>query len=108
MGLVFVFFILSGKDASCSYFPNARVLKNIRSKPFVYSDKAKEAIVAKVLDTADVRVILTKGDVDFDRSNIKQDGGKLYTIEGVDAKEQPVTLEVINYDERVVLKDIIK
>lgn len=108
MGLVFVFFILNGKDASCSYFPNARVLKNLRSKPFVYSEIAKQKIAEKYLDTADIRNILTRGDVDFDQSNIKEDHGKRYIILGRNSKNQPVTLKIINYDEKAVLKDIIK
>ena len=45
IGLVFLFFILNGKETSCSYFPNARVLKDLRSKPFHYSDVAKEKLI---------------------------------------------------------------
>ena len=34
LGIFFLVILLNGKDTSCSYFPNARVLKNIRSKSF--------------------------------------------------------------------------
>jgi len=108
LGLVFLFFILSGKDTSCSYFPNARVLKDIRTKPFHYSDEAMQTLTEKWVDTADIRKILTYGDVDFDKSNIVVKGGKLYTIEGKTAKNQPIILEVINYSDKALLKTIKK
>ena len=82
IGLVFVFFILNGKDATCSYFPNARVLKHLRSKPFVYSETASQKMSESWIDTVDIKNILTKGDVDFDKSNVRHNNGKLYVIEG--------------------------
>ncbi len=106
IGLVFVFFILNGKEASCSYFPNARVLKNLRSKPFIYSSEAEAKMGGKLIDSADFRAILTKGDVDFEISNKPERGGKLYVIYGRNSKNQEVALEVINYEDKAVLKDI--
>jgi len=108
IGLVFLFFILNGKETSCSYFPNARVLKDLRSKPFHYSDVAKEKLTQKWVDTADIKKTLTYGDVDFDRSNIKAGSGKLYTVEGKNSKNEKITVEVINYSDKVILKDIKK
>lgn len=108
LGMFFLFMILNGKESSCSYFPNARVLKDLRSKPFHYSETAKEKLKQNWVDTSDVRNTLTFGDVDFDRSNVKEGNGKLYVIEGKNAKNEPLTLEVINYSEKVLLKDIIK
>ena len=108
IGLVFLFFILNGKETSCSYFPNARVLKDLRSKPFHYSDVAKEKLTQKWVDTADIKKTLTYGDVDFDRSNIKAGSGKLSTVEGKNSKNEKITVEVINYSDKVILKDIKK
>ena len=108
IGMVFLFFILNGKESSCSYFPNARVLKDLRAKPFHYSDTAKEKLAQKWVDTSDIRKTLTYGDVDFDRSNIKEGSGKLYTVEGKNSKNEKITVEVINYSDRVLLKDIKK
>ncbi|HEX9979847.1 MAG TPA: DUF4258 domain-containing protein [Flavobacterium sp.] len=106
VGMVFLLFILNGKDASCNYFPNARVLKHLRSKPFVYSDPALQKMRETSVDTADIRKILTYGDVDFDRSNVKSNGGNLYTIEGRNNKNEPVTVEIVNFESRAVLKDV--
>jgi hypothetical protein len=108
IGMVFVFMFLNGKEMSCSYFPNARVLKDLRSKPFYYSDESEIKLSQKWLDTSDIRKTLTYGDVIFSKSNIPEGSGKLYVVEGKNSKNEPITLEVINYSNKVVLKDIIK
>ena len=108
IGLLFVFFILNGKDAGCSYFPNARVLKNISSKPFFYSPEASKILSEPWIDSVDIKNTLKFGDVDFDRSNVKTGSGKLYTVEGKTMKNIPIELEVVNYDDRALLKNIIK
>ena len=108
IGIFFLFMILNGKDTSCSYFPNARVLKDLRSKPFYYSDITKQKLNDKWLDTSDIKKTLTYGDVDFDKSNIKVKGGKLYIIEGKNTKNEIIFLEIINYSDKVLLKDIKK
>ena len=88
MGLFVVAAIFSGKDTRCNYFPNARVLNDLRNKPFVYSDKASQILNEKWVDTADIKNTLKFGDVDFDKSNLPLEKGKLYTIYGKTAKNQ--------------------
>jgi hypothetical protein len=108
MGCFFVAAVFSGKDTRCNYFPNARVLNDLRNKPFQYSDKASQILTQKWIDTSDIKNCLKFGDVDFDKSNIAVGSGKLYIIDGKTVKNQEITLEVINYSEKAVLKDIIK
>lgn len=108
MGLFFVAAVYSGKDTRCNYFPNARVLNDIRNKPFYYSDKASQILNEKWVDTADIKNSLKHGDVDFDQSNIQAGSGKLYVIEGKTIKNQEITLKIINYPNKAVLEDIIK
>lgn len=108
MGLFFVAMIFSGKDTRCNYFPNARVLNDLRNKPFAYSDKAVLILSQKWVDTADIKNTLTYGDVDFDKSNKEAENGKLYIIEGKTKKNQEIILEVINYSDKAVLKNILK
>src|SRR3970040_2446141 len=108
MGLFFVAAIFSGKDIRCNYFPNARVLNDLRNKPFHYSDKASQILAEKWIDTSDIKNTLKFGDVDFDKSNVELKKGKLYVIEGKTIKNQEVTLKVINYSDKAVLEDIIK
>ena len=106
MGLFFVAAIFSGKDTRCNYFPNARVLNDLRNKPFHYSDKASQILAEKWIDTSDIKNTLKFGDVDFDKSNVELKKGKLYVIEGKTIKNQEVTLKVINYSDKAVLEDI--
>lgn len=108
MGCFFVALVFSGKDTRCNYFPNARVLNNLRTKPFQYSEKAIQTLNEKWVDTTDVKNTLTYGDVDFDQSNVPSNKGKLYIIEGKTVKNQEIILKVTNYENKAVLEEIIK
>ncbi len=111
IGGLFLKFILDytgGKGMDFCYLPNARVLKNIRNKPFDYSEMAKQKLDQKIITLEDVKYILTEGDVDFELSKKPLQGGKLYVVNGETLKHIPVTLEVINKEEKAILKDIIK
>ncbi|WET02848.1 DUF4258 domain-containing protein [Flavobacterium johnsoniae] len=108
MGCFVVAAIFSGKDTRCNYFPNARVLNNLRTKPFQYSEKAIQTLNEKWVDTADIKNTLTYGDVDFDKSNVPMNKGKLYIIEGKTVKNQEIILKVVNYENKAVLEEIIK
>ena len=108
MGCFFVALVFSGKDTRCNYFPNARVLNNLRTKPFQYSDKAIQTLNEKWVDTADIKNTLTYGDVDFDQSNVDFKKGKLYIIEGKTVKNQEIILKVVNYEKKAVLEEIVK
>ncbi len=108
MGLFVVATIFSGKDTRCNYFPNARVLNDLRNKPFHYSDEASQVLAEKWIDTIDIKNCLKYGDVDFNKSNKPFGNGKLYVIEGKTIQNQKITLNVINYSEKAVLDKIIK
>jgi hypothetical protein len=111
IGVAFVYYFLMAKANSRGvafcYLPNCRVLKDIRTKPFEYSDKANDFLVKKLIDTSEIRYILTEGDVDFDRSNKPVGNGKKYIIEGINKKNKSIELEVYNYSDRALLNDII-
>jgi hypothetical protein len=108
MGLFFIAAVFSGKDTRCNYFPNARVLNDVRNKPFHYSENASQILSEKWIDTTDIKNTLKYGDVDFDKSNIDIDKGKLYIIEGKTTKNQEIILEIINYSNKAVLRNISK
>ena len=107
-GLFFVTAMFMGKDTRCNYFPNARVLNDLRNKPFAYSDEVSAILSQGWIDSTDIKNSLTYGDVDFDQSNVKVGSGKRYIIEGKTVKNQFVLLEVINYSDKAVLKNITK
>lgn len=108
IGMFIVVVVWSGKDTRCNYFPNARVLNDIRNKPFHYDIEASRRLSEDWVDTIDIKNTLKYGDVDFDKSNIKTEGGKLYVIYGKTTKKQDITLEIVNYPEKAVLRNIIK
>jgi hypothetical protein len=108
IGCFFVAMVLSGKDTRCNYFPNARVLNDLRNKPFQYSIEASRKLSEDWIDTVDIKNTLKYGDVDFDKSNVSYQKGKLYIIEGQTVKKDTITLRVINYENRAVLDDIIR
>jgi hypothetical protein len=108
MGCFFVALVFSGKDTRCNYFPNARVLNDLRNKPFHYSEEASKVLTEKWIDTLDIKNTLQFGDVDFDASNVEYKKGKLYVIEGKTLKNQEVILKVINYPGKAVLESIEK
>ena len=108
MGCFFVAMVLSGKDTRCNYFPNARVLNDLSTKPFNVSDVAAAKLKENWVDMTDIKNTLKYGDVDFDKSNVKYENGKIYIVEGKTIKNQPIVLEFVNYADKVLLKDIIK
>jgi hypothetical protein len=108
IGCFFVAMVLSGKDTRCNYFPNARVLNDLRNKPFQYSIEASRKLSEDWIDTVDIKNTLTYGDVDFDKSNKPYQKGKLYIIQGQTTKKDTITLRVINYPNKAVLDDIIR
>ncbi len=108
MGCFVVAMIWSGKDTRCNYFPNARVLNDLRNKPFYYSDNAKKILSEGWINEDDIKNTLTLGDVDFDQSNVQKGNGKIYVIEGQTIKNQSIIIEVMNYPSKAELINIIK
>ncbi|HEX8269817.1 MAG TPA: DUF4258 domain-containing protein [Flavobacterium sp.] len=108
MGMFVVAMIFSGKDTRCNYFPNARVLNDLRNKPFHFSAEAQNVLSQGWINKEDVKNTLTHGDVDFDRSNVKTGNGKLYIIEGRTANDQRIELQVLNFTNKAELRTIIK
>ena len=102
IGLIFLFFFLSKKEARCDYSPNARVKKNIRIKPKVYSETVLMKIHENNLDTSYVTYLLSKGKVDFSKSNTNLDICNIYIITGkMDDKQ--LVLKVENCPEEAVI-----
>ena len=111
IGGLFLKFVLDytgGKGMDFTYLPNARVLKNIRNKPFDYSNDAKQKIQSKLISIDDIKYILTEGDVDFDLSKKPMQGGKLYVVKGETVNGIPFILQIINRENKALLLEITK
>ncbi|WP_435625590.1 DUF4258 domain-containing protein [Flagellimonas sp.] len=81
IGIIFLVFFFKKKadetDTEFCYFPNCRVLKDLRSKPLVFGDQLEE----KFRDTLLIQSFLLDGDIDFGRSDTKSEPCKTYYIE---------------------------
>lgn len=108
IGIFFVAMMWSQKGVSCNYFPNSRVLNDIRKKPFHFSAEADSILKQGWIDRNDVKSILTEGSVDFGKSNVAVPGGKLYVIEGKTLNNQEVLIEVVNGSEKATLSKVSK
>ena len=98
LGLILLSFFLIGKQTSCSYLPNDRVIKNIYSKKKIYDNLSDSLLVNR---------ILSDGKVNFSKSNTKLDSCNSYHIENkVDDIEYMVLIE--NCNEYAIVKEIKK
>lgn len=81
IGIVFLVFFLKkksgGEGMDFCYFPNCRVLKDMRSKPISFGD----AVPQELRDTIMVKSILANGNVDFGKSDTKAEPCKIYFVE---------------------------
>ncbi|MDO7171391.1 hypothetical protein [Mariniflexile sp. AS56] len=97
LGLVILAFFLNGKKTSCSYGPDARVLKNIRLKKIEYSNTIQSQLHTNNLDSVAVNYVLRKGNINFSESNSRQKPCGVYMVEG-DYNEKEIILTVENCD----------
>lgn len=79
-GIIILMFFLGGKRASCDYSPNARVIKDIRTKEKAYTPEIITYFKENNIDTANISDLLEDGDVDFKRSKTDRDPCNLYLI----------------------------
>jgi len=109
IGLVFLFFFLKKKSdetgVSFCYLPNCRVLKELRSKPLIYSKQVDQMVAERVLDSLTIAYFLNEGDVNFKKSITKNTTCKTYLIEGM-VKEKFMTLTVKNCDSTILIDDL--
>ncbi|MDN3644308.1 hypothetical protein QWY87_16455 [Lutimonas halocynthiae] len=107
IGIALVFFFLGGKKASCNWLPNDRILNIIQQKQISYSQTVNDALVTSETDSLDIMLILTRGDIDFSKSQVKNDPCRNYWIEGInDQKDLFITVEVC--DSTAVVKTLEK
>jgi len=109
IGLVFLFFFLKKKSdetgVSFCYLPNCRVLKELRSKPLIYSMQVDQMIAERVLDSLTIAYFLNEGDVNFKKSITKNTTCKTYLIEGM-VKEKFMALTVKNCDSTILIDNL--
>ncbi|MEL0456384.1 hypothetical protein WJN01_09110 [Flavobacteriaceae bacterium SZ-1-7] len=97
IGLIILAFFLTGKKTSCSYGPDARVLKNINSKKLIYSQSVQNALNSYVIDSVEIDFVLKKGDINFSESDPRKTPCAIYMVEG-STKNKEIFLTIENCD----------
>ncbi|MBJ6368655.1 DUF4258 domain-containing protein [Snuella sedimenti] len=97
LGLIILAFFLNGKKTSCSYGPEARVIKNINSKKILFNSDIQDAIASKTIDSSAIRYILKRGDIDFSKSETHKKPCATYIVQGL-YNENDIALTVENCD----------
>ena len=112
LGGVFVMWFLKAKatdkGVEFCYFPNCRVLKDLRSKSLEIDSLAQKSLDGKWVTLEDIRNSLRYGDVDFSKSNEAYKKGKVYVIEGKTSNNEEITITMVNYSNKVSLEKIEK
>ena len=108
IGCMFLFYFFGEKKTEFCYLPNCRVLKDLRSKPVQYGSDAELKFKEGWVVEEDIRKSLQYGKVDFDKSNVAYEEGKIYIIHGRTANNDPITIKMVNYTDKVKLLDITK
>ncbi|TVZ22669.1 hypothetical protein JM84_1579 [Dokdonia sp. Hel_I_63] len=108
IGLVLLAFFFSGKKTSCAYFPQERVLKNLRVKPYNLTPGATQSLASMQLDTVTINRLLKLGDVDFGESVPRREPCGHYVITGQDEAGNDLKMELDNCKEAVNIKSLTK
>ena len=97
IGIIFLIFFLSGKKASCDYFPSARTKKNILSKNMKFEPQVVNKMSTLEIDTITIRELIKYGDVDFGFSKRGLNKCNEYLVEN-SYKSQELQIIVKNCD----------
>lgn len=97
IGAIIVIFFLKEKGTSFDYLPNARVLKDIRTKTLKQDSNVASFFKSNQIDSIQVYTLLEKGNVDFGKSIIdSKDTCNLYVINS--AEKAKLQLQIKNCD----------
>ncbi len=109
IGIIFLSYFLKGKAEEAGvefcYFPNCRVLKDIRSKPAYYSDAILRLMDSQRIDSTAIASFFRDGRIDFGKSKTKTSPCKTYFIENKLNNEKKI-LKVINCPEKVTVESL--
>tara|TARA_R110000868_G_scaffold123594_1_gene327188 strand:+ start:3107 stop:3487 length:381 start_codon:yes stop_codon:yes gene_type:complete len=110
IGIVFLVFFFKNKAKETGtefcYLPNCRVLKDLRSKSYSYSEEVTRMLAAGEIDSLGVKDFFLNGDVDFKNSDTKSTPCKTYLIENETESGAIKTLTVINCPTKISIESI--
>lgn len=105
LGILALLFFLNGKEASCNYLPNARMLEILRGKHRAYTAEVQEIMTRQQIDSSEIALFLSHGDIDFSKSKPRQEPCRYYWINGF-IKEKASSIYVENCDTLVTVQKI--
>lgn len=106
IGILLVIFFLGGKKAACNWMPNDRMLKIIRSKDLQYSSSAFDIYNTSKVDSTDISQILINGEIDFSKSNVKNNPCRRYLINGAN-QQKDISLQIQLCDSIATVQEIL-
>ena len=104
-GIVIILFIFNGKNASCNYMPNARMLEILRNKHRAYTEEVQQIMYSNSIDSVSLAELLLKGDIDFSKSKVRQEPCRYYWIDGYLLKKE-ASIYVENCDTIITIQKI--
>ena len=105
IGIILLLFFLNGKNASCDFFPNERMLKILRNKHRVYSEDVLQLMTTNKIDSTAIDYLLINGDIDFSKSKVHQEPCRFYWIDGI-ILEKESSIYVQNCDSVVTIQHL--
>jgi hypothetical protein len=109
IGLVFLAFFFKKKSEETGtefcYFPNCRVLKDLRSKELSYSAQAERLMASQELDSLDIALFFNEGDIDYKKSDTSSMPCKTFVI-NARLNEKNAVMTLRNCKDIVVVEDI--
>ncbi len=108
LGVFAVMFLFGDRtDIQCTYFPNDRVLYDLRGKELNLTPEIESEMQALQLDTNDINTMLISAKVDFEKSKPKKKGCKTYWLDLKKGTEKPFAAEWKNCDSSATILQII-
>ncbi len=106
LGIFAVIFMFGDRDIQCSYFPNDRVLYDLRKKEAIISEEMWREMEYKNIEINDLEMMLLNGDVNFKKSKTERKPCKSYWVDYQTETKRDISAEWGNCDSTRVLLGI--
>ncbi|GAB5556605.1 MAG: hypothetical protein SchgKO_08180 [Schleiferiaceae bacterium] len=105
LGSIMVWVFFGDRDIQCSYFPNDRVLSDLRKKEISFSENSQCLWDCYQLDSTAYHHILNNATIDFGKSQTRDTAAKVYYLEtgnfspafAIEIENRDSTAEVVSF-----------
>ena len=103
-GILMVIFFFGDREIGCSYFPNDRVLSDLRKKELVITPSVLSSELGSSLDSNLIQSFVLNGDIDFTKSTTRDaDSCNIYWMDYEDDVVGALNMEWVNCDSTAYL-----